>query len=104
MNLRRADDLSLVRRVALHPLFVNEIHLSADGERLVTSSRETVRIWDLTGGLVLITLSAGARIANVDVSPDGNTIVAHCKGEGVRAWSLSGKRGLHRQSGEEASR
>jgi WD40 repeat protein len=63
---------------------------SHDGKRLVTGSDdENVKVWDVTTGQEVLTLSGHSRpISGVAFSRDGRRLVSSC-GKQIRVWDAT---------------
>ncbi len=59
-----------------YPELVASMALSADGKRIISSSGATVKVWDASTGLELLTLWHSGTIRSVALSADGERIVS----------------------------
>ena len=78
---------TLQRTIHGHSDTVNDIAWSPDGIRLASGSDDqTVRIWEASSGLELMSLKATGAVTELEFSCDGSRLFAAC-GEVVRVWN-----------------
>jgi len=87
-DLARGDKRSL----AGHSLKVSAMAVSADGRRLVTSSRDNIlRLYDLESGALLRTITPNTLIgARISLSPTGDMLACATHDDKLSLWDLSG--------------
>ncbi|KIN98727.1 hypothetical protein M404DRAFT_61478, partial [Pisolithus tinctorius Marx 270] len=76
-----------------HTSFVNSVAFSPDGKRIVSGSwDETVRVWDVEGGVQIGSPLEGhtSYVNSVAFSPDGKKIVSGSRDKTVRFWDVEG--------------
>ena len=77
-----------------HPEAVRSVAFSPNGKTLITGSRDnTVKLWDITSGRELKTLSGHSdSVLSVAFSPDGKTLGSGSSDKTVKLWdSASGR-------------
>ncbi len=89
--LRHTRNRPVLRHLLSHDSWVSEVLFSADARRLLTVSREIVRVWDLHSGDCIATLPAHPGASTAQLSPDGMR-VRTVDGWGVRTWDVNTSR------------
>ncbi|MDF5720678.1 MAG: hypothetical protein PUP91_09365 [Rhizonema sp. PD37] len=75
-----------------HPVTVNRIHFSPNGQRLVTASQDgTARLWTSSGQMLAEFKGHNRPVFNASFSPDGQNIITAGYDGTARIWSLSGQ-------------
>ncbi|MBE9000339.1 hypothetical protein IQ274_19365, partial [Nostoc sp. LEGE 12447] len=77
-------------RLEGHTREVNSASFSLDGERIVTASDDTARVWDMTGNLVAQLQGHTDRVNSASFSPDGERIVTASWDKTARVWDMTG--------------
>ncbi|NUO78920.1 WD40 repeat domain-containing protein, partial [candidate division KSB1 bacterium] len=106
IRIYEANTLQEMKRLVGHRNAVYAAKFTPDGARIVSCSRDTtIRVWNFaSGALEWQAKSGGHGLADIDVSPDGNTI-AFCswyfeKGKGVLGlvslWDMAGGKEIWR--------
>ncbi len=74
-----------------HSGSVNSVAISPDGQTVVSvSDDETIKIWQLSTGEELRTLTGHSKSVNsVAISPDGQTVVSGSSDKTIKIWQLS---------------
>jgi WD40 repeat protein len=75
-----------------HPYFVDDLAFSPDGLKLVSGSRDAIRVWRTDDTELLLQINVNSRIHSVAWSPDGQQLVSVSSGmKTVNFWnSLNG--------------
>jgi WD40 repeat protein len=96
---------ALVRTLAGHAYSVNDVALTANGQRAVSASGDnTLKVWDLTTATVLHTLEGHAHWVNaVAVTPDGQRAVSASADNTLKVWDLTTAAVLHTLEGHADS-
>ena len=64
--------------------------VTPDGTRIVHSSHQTVRVWDVHTGEAVFALEGHLGVvAEVAVTPDSSKVVSTSAQDGIRVWDLS---------------
>jgi WD40 repeat protein len=73
-----------------HKEWVTSVALAADGQRIVSGSRDkTVRVWRCGRGKALLVLHGHTDwVVKVALSPDGQWIVSQSRDRTVRVWNI----------------
>ena len=92
--LRHTLEQSRVRRVLVgHSNLITALDVSADGKLLATGSTDRdVRVWDMTTGKPMWTMTGSAAVLDVLIGRDGKRVFAIGRDGVARAWDVeSGK-------------
>ena len=73
---------------ATHNYHVDSVCFSPDGSRIISSSRNTIQIWDVSTGREIMTIHDVnmSGVNSICFSPDGTRIVSGSNDGGVRVW------------------
>src|SRR5437763_953006 len=96
------DRLRPLHTLTGHTGPVSSLVISPDGQTLISASSDrTIKIWDLTQGKEVRTLSGHdpAGITSLAVSPDSQTLVSGTAGRIIRIWDLAQGKEVHTLSG-----
>ncbi|MDF5726489.1 MAG: hypothetical protein PUP92_00240 [Rhizonema sp. PD38] len=75
-----------------HPVTVNRIHFSPNGQRLVSASQDgTARLWTSSGQMLAEFKGHNRPVFNASFSPDEQKIITAGYDGTARIWSLSGQ-------------
>ena len=72
-----------------HPDGGGQIALSADGNRIATTSAAAMKVWDIKDGTLLLTLSDTANITTLSFSKDGTRIATANNDGYITVWDVS---------------
>jgi WD40 repeat protein len=79
---------------------VNAVVLTPNGQRAVSASFDTLKVWDLVSGRELLTLSGHSREVNAAaVTPDGQRAVSASSDNTLKVWDLVSGRELRTLTG-----
>ncbi|MBL8061090.1 MAG: WD40 repeat domain-containing protein [Chthonomonas sp.] len=82
-----------IRTLTGHTGAVKDVKISADGIHVVTAAADnSVRVWDLDSGVLLRTIAfagTGTTVRRVEISPDGQTIMASSTTHQVKTFALA---------------
>jgi WD40 repeat protein len=67
---------------------IESLAISPDGNRIVSGSFSSVRLWDTKTGAELMTISAGHSVHALAFSPDGETIAAGTSDERKNTYDI----------------
>lgn len=67
---------------------VQVLRVGADGTRLVTAAGSTLVVWDVGTGMPIDTLQADGRITGMEITPDGQTVVAATNSGALHIWDI----------------
>ena len=73
-----------------HEKSINSVNFSPTGKYIVSGSRDrTIKIWDLTIGILIKTLEGHTDIVNsVKFSPDGSFIASGSRDKTIKIWDV----------------
>ncbi|WP_242046234.1 MULTISPECIES: CHAT domain-containing protein [Calothrix] len=74
-----------------HQGYVNEANFSADSQKIIATSNNTARVWDLSGKLLTEFKGHQGNVTSANFSSDGNKIVTSSDDGTARIWDNSGK-------------
>lgn len=81
-----------VKKISGHDHAVNSVAISPDGERIVSGSIDSVKVWDVSTGELMISLVGHKAVHAVAFSPDGKRIAVGDGDRVIRIWdSLTGQ-------------
>jgi hypothetical protein len=102
------EKLTLLLTLTDHAAAVRSVAISLDGQILVSESWDTIKMWDLSTGKLVRTLTDQNRMEwkgafeSVAISPDGQTLVSG-SGDTIKMWELSTGKELRTLTGHAES-
>jgi hypothetical protein len=83
------EKLALLRTLKGHTDSVNSVALSADGQILASGSHDdTIKVWELSTGKLMRTLTDEGGVFSVAISPDGQTLVSGSWDQTIKVWGV----------------
>jgi len=94
----------LIKTVRLHTDSINAIAITPDGQKVVSSSDNTLKVWDLKTGKELQILQGHSESVNaVAITRDGQKVVSGSSDNTLKVWDLETGKGLQILQGHSES-
>lgn len=91
-NLSESESIEIIKCVHTlsgHSKGLLSIVISPDGRTLVSSSEDSIKLWDIESGELKNTRSElSDKVLSVFISPDGNTLVSGSREGAIKFWNI----------------
>ena len=100
----KPEALSLLHTLTGHTHRVNSVAFSPDGQTVASgSSDKTIKLWNVTTGKEVRTLTEHTDVWSVAFSPDGQTLASSSYSMAIKLWNVTTGKGVRTLTGHTAT-